>query len=1220
MVSTFSKTYNSSPVDSILPHKTGPVPSNSGWHNNSKQHPCPVCGKPDACRLSDDGQAVWCRRATAAPPGARLVKKTPEGIVVRFDDPLAMPLPTFKPEPKPAAVKPEKWQQRVEAYRLHAGDQIQDLADRLGVDAEALRRLRCGWDQQRSQWTFPTHDGQGNVVGISTRLLVPAKSQDGKAVTKRMITGSRQGLFHDPDGWADAAGPILLVEGASDTAAAMSMGLAAIGRPSNRGGVDKLADLLRGVDPKRQIIVVGENDAKADGQSPGREGAISTAEGLADALGRPVLWAMPPEPTKDTREYLQANGRGAGALLVAALLKSATKVISSPGADVEPLAQPVGEARTLDDWRAEAATHREAMATTPGLHLDRSPTGSGKTYNATEACKLVASSLTVLPTHANCRERVEEMQQQGVDAVAYPELSKDTCQRFDEAGEVQRLGLAVGQTICQGCEFAKACQYQQQLKAASQARHRVATHERLRTSGALAYGKKTGEGQGAPIDLVVVDEMPTDVLAPTLAVPVDDLLGVRTLAHSTAFAHYIERDDAQRDFAKSLLAVLDRVDAVCSEVTATGRHTVDLGDATEPPERWQWLLLKAIRKVGRHTCKPTALRLITRAATGDLARLDIVTDITAKKVKQEGGTTAEQQTHRHYLVGRFKPDIDDSTPVIMLDATGRADDIEAATGREVVDHTPAGHLEAQRPIVQIAEDITRGKSPRSVANSVVRFLVSHPDVKALGVIGHKPHIDHLLDLLPKSFRKRVAKVAYFGQGPDRGSNDWHQVCDHGLVLGTPRPNPGDVRRWLVQHNDDEAAAMPDGDWGTRRWQAVDAATGRVVEVQGRGYRNQQWHQAHTAICQAALLQSIGRWRALLKTGCPVTVISTEPTGNPVAPAGSNLPASVVGTVQSLERLAGQIRAEQEGCRSDIFPIRETYSENVTSDLPADLCLTVIMGDHTVGERQAKRRLADAVDCGMLTRPKRGWYAFPQPDQPQPVVAADTVEVTCTPPAAPAVITAAVSGDICPPDPTPEDEMHSECAPADVDLTDADREMLFDERSAIMEHDGGLDRETADRLAAEAIFGRDAAARMFSEEPPADLITAAVERLPGRLKPLPPAANRFSKPEKTTEGCCTRCGHDRFRQSLIHGGRSVRQDCARCDYFHSFPRWNPAGYDPKADPVVVHQATTGPASAPPDAPVVAGANWPKEDTHRPVPVDIPGLKNSTLLACSPVGSG
>jgi hypothetical protein len=91
----------------------------------------------------------------------------------------------------------------------------------------------------------------------------------------------------------------MIPEGPSDVLALTAMGIAAIGRPSNTGGVEMLAQLLADLPAERAIVVLGEYDPKPDGKWPGRDGAVKVAEELAARLGRTVFWALPPGGIKD---------------------------------------------------------------------------------------------------------------------------------------------------------------------------------------------------------------------------------------------------------------------------------------------------------------------------------------------------------------------------------------------------------------------------------------------------------------------------------------------------------------------------------------------------------------------------------------------------------------------------------------------------------------------------------------------------------------------------------------------------------------------------------------------------------------------------------------------------------------------------------------------------------------------------------------------------------
>lgn len=88
--------------------------------------------------------------------------------------------------------------------------------------------------------------------------------------------------------------PVLIVEGATDVAAAYELGLIAIGRPSAIGCLDKLGSLVSG----RSVIVLGENDAGA-----GKEGMNLTFEVL-QPHAKDIVKMLPPEGIKDLRQWV----------------------------------------------------------------------------------------------------------------------------------------------------------------------------------------------------------------------------------------------------------------------------------------------------------------------------------------------------------------------------------------------------------------------------------------------------------------------------------------------------------------------------------------------------------------------------------------------------------------------------------------------------------------------------------------------------------------------------------------------------------------------------------------------------------------------------------------------------------------------------------------------------------------------------------------------------
>jgi len=180
-----------------------------------------------------------------------------------------------------------------------------------------VQNWRCNSACRSRHWTTSTSAGtlgNGQVIGINARHV------DG---SKKRLFGGQSGLTY-ADGWDTGDGPILLVEGGSDTAALMTIGLSVVGRPSNTAGVKLLIDLLCEADIDREIVVIGERDEKADGRWPGRDGAISTAKQLAENLERPVAWSLCPDGAKDTRHSAGFN------LVTVSHFLSATRRTFSP--------------------------------------------------------------------------------------------------------------------------------------------------------------------------------------------------------------------------------------------------------------------------------------------------------------------------------------------------------------------------------------------------------------------------------------------------------------------------------------------------------------------------------------------------------------------------------------------------------------------------------------------------------------------------------------------------------------------------------------------------------------------------------------------------------------------------------------------------------------------------------------------------------------------------
>ena len=916
-----------------------------------------------------------------------------EGHVFHFVDPMSAVRPVELKTSKPVAKKtPEQWQQIAESHRCHLAGEIEQLADSLGVSVDSLHRIHTGFDSQRNQYTFPERNGRGEIVGIATRR------HDN---SKRTIPGSTRAVTV-PDDWSQFDGPILLVEGASDTAAAITLGIAALGRPGARSGIDHLAGLLSDIPHDRPIIVIGERDQKPDGKWPGREGMIATGEQLTERLRRPILQWMPPESVKDIRSYLVSENSPSKPALLRMINDTANISNAPEKANFAAPILPDGDERTLSDWRQEISGKRHEMANTAGINLDRSPTGAGKNYNTTQAIADKGSSLTVVPSHANVRERLEEMKQAGIEVVAYPELTEKTCGRYDEAKKHQAVGLLVGATICPSCPLAKTCDYQRQMKEATAAKHRIATHERARISNQVGrIGTKT-------VDLIVVDEDPTSVLAPSISVKAEAVNQVGMVANAVANWFEFSPSDDQRSFAQSLLKVTEVINETLRNIREPGTTHIVTPKADKIPNGWQRLLAEALPKVGSHSVESNAIKLVTRATVGDLHTLHVATDQTP-----DGRLN-------HFLVGRYKSGLPADVPIIATDATTSADDLSDATGQTVHDHTPAGYIKQAHPVRQVVEDITRRTTPNRVANRIVEFLIAHPDIKRLGVIGHSIHIRKLAELIPEPYLSRIEMSCYFGQGPDRGSNEWHQRCEHLLILGTPRVNPGDIRRWLVVHGRTSAASEPTGNWGDRNWTG-HRPNGSPCVYGGIGYRNDDWHRGYTATVRASIMQAVGRGRAIMDDGIPVTVLSNEQTGLPCVDPDEFISSAVRETIGVVSQLIADIQQETDSV-SDNSAISQSYRENVTS-VPTSLAVTALVNRKGCTERHAKRLLSDAVKLKVLEQPKRGLYAVPSRPlivpESEEITVTETVEISTNPPMPQHVETSKDLPDVSIPEPAPD---------------------------------------------------------------------------------------------------------------------------------------------------------------------------------------------------------
>lgn len=251
----------------------------SDWIRVKPHRPCPICGKPDWCEYTADG-LIYCMRVPSNRP-------------VRNGGWLHRRRPGFRPIPPPRKSSnsnsnggPEIDWDKLHSECLAGTDPrgVRGLAQELGVDDASLEVLGAAWAGEHHAWAFPMRDAANRMIGMRLR------NSNGR---KWAVRGSGQGLFIPQVPAADSA--LWLCEGPTDTAAALSLGLYAVGRPSCSACVGMTLALVQRRHFSRVVIV-------ADSDGPGLAGA----DKLAESLTVPYIVWIP--PAKDLREFVRGGG------------------------------------------------------------------------------------------------------------------------------------------------------------------------------------------------------------------------------------------------------------------------------------------------------------------------------------------------------------------------------------------------------------------------------------------------------------------------------------------------------------------------------------------------------------------------------------------------------------------------------------------------------------------------------------------------------------------------------------------------------------------------------------------------------------------------------------------------------------------------------------------------------------------------------------------------
>ena len=163
-----------------------------------------------------------------------------------------------------------------------------ELALDLGVSVASMDALFVGLHGRASTW--PMRDHHGRMIGM--RLRYPK--------AKRAIPGSRNGLFIPSLPEQEL---VLVTEGESDLAAALTLDFFGIGRPGCAGGTNLIVRWLRARSPRDVVIV-------ADMDEPGILGAVELGKAVLP-FANSTRVVFPPPHAKDLRAAVRAGATNA---------------------------------------------------------------------------------------------------------------------------------------------------------------------------------------------------------------------------------------------------------------------------------------------------------------------------------------------------------------------------------------------------------------------------------------------------------------------------------------------------------------------------------------------------------------------------------------------------------------------------------------------------------------------------------------------------------------------------------------------------------------------------------------------------------------------------------------------------------------------------------------------------------------------------------------------
>lgn len=246
--------------------------------------PCPICGREKYCLVADDGESVICTKVSNG--AVRQLKgysgwlhNKDRGFISKSN---VVKSPDYKPD--------NKYVQSFYA-QLETGKSIlSPLAIGLNVPVRSLVQL--GTRYANEIWNFPMYDSNRQIIGVKRRNL------EGK---KWCLRSSQLGVYIPST--FDPEKSVVVCEGESDTAAALSVGLNAIGRASATSCGAIIKELVSNAP---EVVFVADNDSHLPPSDPNYMIGLKKSVEIAKKI-KSATMIVYNENYKDLRDWVTSG-------------------------------------------------------------------------------------------------------------------------------------------------------------------------------------------------------------------------------------------------------------------------------------------------------------------------------------------------------------------------------------------------------------------------------------------------------------------------------------------------------------------------------------------------------------------------------------------------------------------------------------------------------------------------------------------------------------------------------------------------------------------------------------------------------------------------------------------------------------------------------------------------------------------------------------------------